>query len=138
MQTTHLPAVFGPDSKYKTLRDDAWADSGVDDRCWLLTIPCKVGSAGANLYIHGITPPVIGYTGSGAGVRRKLLAIPGVVSHQNGDVEFSVKFPPELLNKVAKVVKPRTKRVLSAENLAKLRAGAIAAASRAVTPAANP
>ncbi len=86
-----------PDSKFSVL-NDAIGDP---------FIPCAAG----HVFEHG--PTLLAYTGDTRGWRALLLAIPGVRSWQTGDQEFTVVFPPDALKAVAKVVRPRRKRVIS-------------------------
>ncbi|MBN2371770.1 MAG: hypothetical protein JXO72_14910 [Vicinamibacteria bacterium] len=48
-------------------------------------------------------------------VRNELLAIAGVMSHQVGDGESTVRFPVRLLDQVAGVLHPRHRRMLAPE-----------------------
>jgi len=51
---------------------------------------------------------------------QKLWAIPGVKRYQTGDQEMRAVFPPEALEQVAAVIKPRRKRTLSPQAARKL------------------
>ncbi len=84
---------------------------------WLDTVPCRRGGPEASIYIHGVQ--TLGFWGKGPALRRELLEL-GCKTHQTGDEEFTVTFPYTMLKAVGKVVKARTKRVLSAEHKAKL------------------
>jgi hypothetical protein len=80
------------------------------DRIWV--IPCRkgrrFGDLRAHIYHHG--RGLFGYTGVGSGLRRAVLAVPGVRMWQNGDEEFSVIFPEDRFEAVAAVVQPYRKR----------------------------
>ncbi len=82
------------------------------DTRWLQVFPCrrgrKISGVRANIYIHSSL--LLGFIGKGNGLRKELLSIPGVISHQAGDEEFSVLFPDSILPLVAEVVKPFAKR----------------------------
>lgn len=130
------PEVFGPDSKYRVEKAPDFYKNRREDRVWLYVIPCQRGGeiAGqpAHIFIHG--PGRLAFCGLGMGLRRKLLAIPGVEAHQTGDEEFSVHFPEAALKAVAKVVKPRTRRKLSPEHQARLAEGRIRAQKTLAAP----
>lgn len=77
---------------------------------WAMEIPCERGT----IYPHGGNDlaVMVDYRPITA---RKLAAIPGVVLVQDGDQEKTFVFPVELFKTVAKAVKPRRKRRLTAE-----------------------
>lgn len=129
MKNPCVDDVFGPKSKYRVTMDEAWEHEegglfGASEKPRLRRVRCNIGGTDAHLYVHG--PTLVGYSGVGMVLRAKLLAIPKVQPHQTGDNEFTVKFPPEALSAVAKVVKPRTRRTLTdtqkAEGAARLAA----------------
>ncbi len=101
-------------SVYRITKDPAWVeeDRGSPDRDWLYTIPCrrggKISGIKSNIYQHGHQR--LGFIGMGVKLRRELLKIEGVTSHQRGDKEFSVVFDASVFPLVAKVVEPRLKR----------------------------
>ncbi len=82
-------------------------------------IPCKRGRAAfgrGHIYAHG--PNTLAFTGKGLKLRRELLAIEGVTPHVTGDEEFTVKFPVECMDQVARVVRAiRRRRVLKKESV---------------------
>ena len=47
------------------------------------------------------------------GLARKLRAIPGVKLHQDGDHEKTFLFPVSLFKQLARIVKPRKRRILT-------------------------
>jgi hypothetical protein len=104
---------------YKLDVDQSWHHEKRGHRQNLEIIPCL---AGGHVYIQSAT--LLAYTGVGMKLRNKLLAVPGVKSHQTGDDDFSVTFPADRFKAVAKFVRPKKRKKLSAEHLAALRKGA--------------
>lgn len=85
---------------------------------WLFTIPCRNG----HLYPAG--PDLIGAATSRAGaIVRKLRAIPGVAVEADGDDGANVVFSRAAIRYVARVMKPRSCRKLSAAHAAALARG---------------
>ena len=85
---------------------------------WLLTIPCRNG----HLFPAG--PDLIGAATNRAGaIVRKLRAIPGVVVEADGTDGANVVFTRAALRHVARVMKPRSCRKLSAAHAAALARG---------------
>jgi hypothetical protein len=85
------------------------------DDPWLQTIPCQRG----HLYPHGGS--LLGVATNGRGPTTAAIArLPGVTVVQDGDDGINAVFPPELLPKVAALVKPRRKRQLSPEQRERL------------------
>lgn len=109
--------------RYRIQKDPGWInvrscktreqrEAAENDNEWLYIIPCKRGGKisglKANIYSHSNTE--LGFIGAGVGLRRELLKLDGVRSHQVGDKEFSVVFPNALLDAVSGVVGARPKR----------------------------
>lgn len=123
-------------AKYAADVDPAWYVSGQPavDKQWLHVVPCRAGAQspyaqydakGADmlsphLFLHGAGK--FGFFGRGMALRKRLLAIDGVTSHQTGDEEFSVVFRENLLKRVAKVVRPKLTRKPTAKQLEALTA----------------
>ena len=85
---------------------------------WMLTIPCRNG----HLYPAG--PDLIGAATNRPGaIVRKLRAIPGVVVEADGTDGANVVFTRAALRHVARVMKPRSCRKLSAAHAAALARG---------------
>lgn len=78
-----------------------------EDSAWCLTLPCKVGVK-SHIYTQSRTE--LAFCGIGTSLRKKLLKIPGVLKHQTGGEEFSVKFPNSAFSQVARVVRPLKRR----------------------------
>jgi hypothetical protein len=69
-------------------------------------IPCRVGGyPGRQAHIYEHSDSMLGFSGADVVLRRQLLRL-GCVSHQRGDIEFSVLFAPSLFPTVARIVKP--------------------------------
>lgn len=123
-----IEKIFGKASKYRVRYDPAYeAEREADKRAikgrrrspiassekrYLRVIECrkgrKISGLKANLFIHSNTH--VGFIGVGTALRRQLLTVEGVISHQTGDEEFSVIFPTETLEKVSGIVSPYLKR----------------------------
>jgi hypothetical protein len=116
------------------------------DRAWLTEIPCSKAKGGGHLFTIG--EDSIGYMGRQPCRKHELLRIPGVTMAQEGDQEFTTRFPVELLDQVAKVVgalrrvrlSPEEKAARSARaaGLAKLRNNVTAHVLGPATPSATP
>jgi hypothetical protein len=109
----NLLRLYG--GRYKITYDPAYDAKGVPRRCldpWYMQIPCA--GKGVTIYPHGGARLAveIDYRWS---VARKVAAIPGVQLHQDGDGEKTYLFDVALFDRVAAVVKPRRRRVLTAE-----------------------
>lgn len=92
--------------KYRVKRGEEWDDCDEEDRAWLSIIPSKSYPGG---HMYTISETRLGYMSPPNklrnGLKRNLLAIDGVEIAQEGDCEFAVSFPVELLDTVARVVK---------------------------------
>ena len=87
---------------------------------WLFTVPCRHG----HLFPAG--PDLIGAATNRSGaIVRKLRAIPGVVVEADGDDGANFTFTRAALRHVARVMKPRSCRKLSAAHAAALARGRI-------------
>jgi hypothetical protein len=129
--SSEMYALFGPESMYRTKEGPEYQEellalprlykntekrkaaklALVKGRVLYMYIPCGRGRGAfgpGSVYIHG--QGRCAYTGKGLKIRRELLAIPGVLTHQTGHEEFSVVFSPEVFEQVAQVVKARRKR----------------------------
>ncbi len=113
---SHLPpnlrALFG--DRYRvTLEPAATCRAKKADR-WLMQIPCR--GKGVTVYPHGD-----GLLAVECDHRRflakKLVAL-GLRLHQDGDEEKTFVFPVEIFDKVARIVKPLRRRVLTDEQRA--------------------
>lgn len=60
---------------------------------------------------------------TGRQTRQKILSVPGVTPHQRGDFELRAVFPPPALESVARVIRARRRRSLSAAHRAAALAG---------------
>jgi hypothetical protein len=100
-------ALFDPARRWRVKWDMPKKQIPRDERDDHRLVPCRKGRRG-HLYVHG--PTLIGFTGTGLKLRRALLAL-GCKAWQTGDEEFSVVFPPESLDQVAKLVRPLFKNV---------------------------
>ena len=109
----NLKNLFG--DKYKITNEGSAQIP--EDKEWEWQIPCQSGGHDAHIYTHGYmgTPNTLGFSGSKRGSRilNKLLKIPGVHLHVEGDDEFLVTFPQSCFDQVAAIVNPRRKRRLS-------------------------
>lgn len=78
------------------------------DRMWNFMVPCRKGRSisGVKAHIYSFSPTHYAYTGVGMRLRKRLLEIAGVRSHQTGDEEFTVVFPSSALATVAEDVLP--------------------------------
>lgn len=94
--------------------DPSDADSPRSERPWLWRIPGKYG----HVSVHGRNRLAVTCTTNR--LRTRLLTIPGVVIHQDGDTEFSALFAPECLRSVCEVIKPKRRRVLTPDQRAAL------------------
>lgn len=92
-----------------------------DERETMCSVPCKLGGDKAHIYNFG--PEELAYTGTGTRLRAKLLNIGRVRSHQAGDDEFTVVFPVQVAKAVAKVVRAKRVKQMSAAQLEALRQG---------------
>ena len=98
-----LTDLAGFADKYKTRHAEEW-DADIADREWLTEIPC--GGSRSKDHIYTVSKTMLGYFCFGrAGLRQRLLSIPGVVMGQDSDREFAVHFPVETLGAVAKIVR---------------------------------
>jgi hypothetical protein len=100
--------------KYRVKKGEEWYDCDEEDRAWLSVIACRK-PPGGHIYTHSET--TLGYMSepnqNHGRLKTKLLTIDGVEIAQEGDFEFAVSFPLELLDTVAKVVKARKRMKLS-------------------------
>jgi hypothetical protein len=85
-----------------------------DDDPWLLTIPCRHG----HIYPH--SAELLGIATNTRTTGLKLAKLPGVEMWQDGDDGCNLTFPPHVFAKVASVVKPKRRKVLSEEQRQKL------------------
>jgi hypothetical protein len=87
-----------------------WEQSRVarDDDPWLLVIPCARG----HIYPH--SSELLGVATDSRSAGLALAKLPGVTVLQEGDDGFNLVFGPKLLPKVAKIVRPKRRRQLSA------------------------
>lgn len=126
--TPVLPEVFGLKSGYRVKKEESWKyertetgatptqiENARQARRWLYVVPCKFG----HLFSHSETR--LGYSGKGSVRLKALMAVTGVVLGQHGNVEFSVNFSVSRLSDVGPIVMPRRKRVMSAEQKARMR-----------------
>jgi len=108
-----MSAVY--DKGFRLVKDPSWSKhEPAEDRMWCWELPCRRGrrfgaKRKAHISAHG--EGTLAYSGLGMKLRRELLAIPGVRSHQTGDEEFAVTFPTGLFEAVAAVVKPYRRKV---------------------------
>ncbi len=75
---------------------------------WLLTIPCTRG----HIYPH--SSELLGVATDSRSAGLAIAKLPGVTVLQEGVDGFNLVFPPKLLPKVAKIVRPKRRRQLSA------------------------
>ena len=88
---------------------------------WLFQIDCRNG------HLFPVGGDLLGAaTNSPGTVVRRLKAIPRVVLVCDGCDGANVEFPVAVLKQVARVMRPKSKRKLSASHLEKLQAGRIA------------
>jgi len=106
MTPINLRGRFG--NRYKIDYDPA--HTGRKDDPWLQVIDCQRG----HIYPH--STELLGVATNGRGPTAKAIArMPGVTVVQDGDDGINAVFPVELFPKVAKLIKPRRKRQLTAE-----------------------
>jgi hypothetical protein len=97
---------------YKIGHDEAAATWGERREPWMQTIPCRLGM----IYPHGGIRLAV-EVDHHPGAARKLAAIPGITIHQDGGWhrEMTFLFHVDLFDAVAKIVRPRRRRRLAAE-----------------------
>jgi hypothetical protein len=110
-----LQAVAG--KRHCVQRDPAQpADGKRADDPWLLVISCQRG----HVYPHSATR--LGIATDDRGPAAAIARLPGVTIEQDGDDGINATFPPSLFNRVARIVKPRRRRQLSAAQRERLNA----------------
>jgi hypothetical protein len=105
-----LAGLYG--DKYQLSRDPAAGPGDTDP--WVVTLPCRYGV----IYPHGpdtLAVEVDGHPKVAARLRRM-----GLKAQQDGDGEWTFLFDVADFDRVAEVVRPRRRRVLSPEGRAKL------------------
>lgn len=103
--------MIASQTKYRTTHDEGWAEAQPEERDDYVIIPC---SRKGKIYKHGTE--MLGYLSPPnrkTQLLGKLLYV-GCVAHQQGDWEFSVLFPPALLDEVAKIVGAYRRPTISA------------------------
>lgn len=80
---------------------------------WLQVIPCKYGE----IYPHGELPAV---ATNGRKIGLKVAKLPGAIVLQDGTDGMNIAFLVAAFPAVAKIVKPRRKRKVTAEQLERL------------------
>jgi hypothetical protein len=102
----NLRQRFG--KRYKVEYDEASA--GRKDDPWLQIIACRRG----HIYPH--SADLLGVATNGRGSTAKAISrLPGVTIIQEGDDGINAVFPLNMFAAIAKLVKPRRKRQLTAE-----------------------
>jgi hypothetical protein len=110
----NLKKMYG--SKYRITWDEA-RNSNKDKDPAYMQIPCR--GKGKIIYAHSDTMLALEIDYH-RGLAKRISSIPGVVLHQDGDYEKTFLFPPSVFDEIAKIVKPRTKKKMSPEHIAKL------------------
>lgn len=82
---------------------------------WMLTLKCRFGT----IYPHGGDRLAV-EVDHHPGIARQLVALPGVVLHQDGDREKTFLFDAAEFDSVAAIVLPRKRRRLSEDHKANL------------------
>lgn len=102
--------MIAEQTKYRVAKDEGWLGAAMEERGDYLIIPCR---RGGKIYKHSAA--LLGYL-SPPGRKTKLLprlTMFGCKVHQQGDFEFSVLFPPAMLDRVAGIVGARRRPNLS-------------------------
>jgi hypothetical protein len=89
-----------------------------------MTMPCRFGT----VYPHGpdtLAVEVIGHTK----IAKRVAQLPGVRLHQDGDGEKTFLFHPNLIHRVAQIVRPYRPHRTHVNSLAILVPGGLAAAA---------
>ncbi len=94
--------------KYRiNLDESAELDPARENRVWYWRIPCKYGFIG----VHG--PETLSAFTSSTRIGLKLMDLPGVKVHQQGDREVRVLFTPDCLDAVATLLQAKRRRQVS-------------------------
>ena len=109
-----LKEQFGDRFKI-TLDESATVDTDREAKLWFQRIPCNRGF----ISVHG-PDTLAGFTNRSK-IVAKLVSIPGVRVHQQGDAEARVLFGPEILEAVADVLQARRRRRVSEATRERLR-----------------
>ena len=118
MDCTNLQQILG--DRYRITWDPAYDPSHVphDKRDpWMMQVPCE--GKGVTIYPHGGTILAIELNRRFQ-LANRLKVLPGVTLHQDGNTEKTFLFDVSLFDQVAAIVSPRTKRVVSEEERARL------------------
>ena len=118
MECVNLKERFGKryrvryeESYYVEHGSRAWGDDP-----WLQVIPCDLG----HIFPHGGNLLAASTNRRGA-TAKKLMALPGVTVHQDGDDGVTVLFPVESFDQVAALMRPKRRRVVSEAERQRLR-----------------
>jgi hypothetical protein len=106
--------------QYKLSRDPAATPR--DRSPWVKTIPTRTGE----IYPHGpdtLAVEVIGHPK----VANRVAQLPGIRLHQDGDAEKTYLFHPNLIHRVAKIVRPYRPHRTHVNSLANLVPGGLVA-----------
>jgi hypothetical protein len=106
--------------KYRITWDEAYSPRNVPrDKLdpWMMQIPCE--GPGATIYPYGGTTLAIELNRRFQ-LANRLKALPGVTLYQDGNTEKTFLFDVSLFDQVAAIVSPRTKKVVSEEERARL------------------
>jgi hypothetical protein len=103
----NLREHFG--AQFKIGYDPAAVTPGEKSDPWLMTMPCKYGL----IYPFAADGRTLALELDGhPAALKKLLALPGVRIHQDGDRETTLLFDVSMFDRVAEVVRPRKRRRL--------------------------
>jgi hypothetical protein len=114
MNTQHqidLKKIAG--KRWRTDYDPAYrAERKRGDDPQLIIVLCKLG----HIYVHSASELGVATDGRHTGI--KIARIPGVTIQQDGSDGMNLTFPPELLPRVAAIIKPRRRRQMTDEQRA--------------------
>ena len=109
MKPLNLKGLYG--NQYRITYDpSAESEANGKNDPWMFVIPCQYGE----IYPHSNKLLSI------RSISRVGQELPSLKILNDGDGEAVFLFPPEMMNKVARIVKPRKRRHLSAEHKQKL------------------
>jgi len=106
MTPPNLQNLFG--DRYRIDHDPADRTFAEKPDPWMQTLPCRNGL----IYAHAANRLAVECK---TGTARKLMAVPGVTVHQQGDTECTLLFDLAIFDAVAAIVKPRRRRKWSDE-----------------------